>query len=229
MHVWKELDATVATRLAAASEGERAVFATGTAERLLRAHEALPPSVRRPFTIGLRPLLDAVWTGALGDAAAFAEVKRAVAAHYMSEHFHNSGQDGPDGPDGPDDAEELAAAAVLCAALTYLHGCDDFAVRAGGLAVEAVRAGDALPGPHGDGADGADGADAADAAGDGGGHADDPEELLAEEVRRQLRDLDLVAGHADALRRARFGLAPAVTARLREALRGPLSRQDDLP
>lgn len=207
MHVWKELDTTVTARLAAASEGERTVFATGVAERLLRAHEALPPDGRRPFTVGLRPLLDAVWTGALGDAAAFADVKQAVGAHYLSDYFHNYGQD------GPDDADEHAAAAVLCAALTYLHGCADFAVRAGGRAVEAVDTGDGYEGDEGYGEV----------------YADDPEEALAEEVRRQLRDLDLIAGHADTLRRARFGLAPDDTARLREALRGPLSRPDDLP
>jgi hypothetical protein len=200
MHVWKELDTTVTARLAAASEGERAVFATGVAERLLRAHETLPPEARRPFTVGLRPLLDAVWAGVLGDASAFTDVKQAVGAHYLSDYFHNHGQD------GPDDADEHAAAAVLCAAQTYLHGCADFAVRAGGRAVEAVGS-----------------------AGGYEGYADDPEEALAEEVRRQLRDLDLIAVHADALRRARFGLAHADTDRLREALRGPLSRPDDLP
>jgi hypothetical protein len=226
MHVWKELDTTVTARLAAASEGERAVFATGVAERLLRAHETLPPEARRPFTVGLRPLLDAVWAGALGDASAFTDVKQAVGAHYLSDYFHNYGQD------GPGDADEHAAAAVLCAAETYLHGYADFAVRAGGRAVEAVGSAGGYggyggeQGPAGPGRRHDPGYDAYDAS---EGYADDPEEALAEEVRRQLRDLDLIAVHADALRRARFGLAPAGTDRLREALRGPLSRPDDLP
>ncbi|WP_143120514.1 hypothetical protein [Actinacidiphila alni] len=201
MHVWKELDASVAARLAAASEGERAVFAAGVAERLLRAHEALPPAERRPFTVGTRPLLDAVWAGALGDTAAFTDVKRALGTHYLSDYFHNLGQD------GPDDADENAAAAVIAAAETYLHGCADFAVRAGGRAVEAA---DAWDGAERD------------------AYADDPEEALAEEVRRQLRDLDLIATHAPTLRRARFGLPPATVTALRAALHAPLSRTDDL-
>ena len=52
-HVWKDLDATVNGRLVAASEGERAVFAAGVAERLHQAHEALPAAVRREYTLGL--------------------------------------------------------------------------------------------------------------------------------------------------------------------------------
>lgn len=204
MHVWKDLDATVNGRLAAASEGERAVFAAGVAERLHQAHEALPAAARREYTVGLRPLLDAVWDGALGQGAAFDTVKRGLGAHYLSDYFHNRG----DG--GPDDADEPAAAAVLHAAEAYLHGCADFAVRAGGRAVEAAHRA-------------AYGSAAAD------GFADDPDEIVAEELRRQLRDLDLIARHAPTLRRARFGLAHATTAHLHPTLRVPLSRRDDLP
>ncbi|HEY3477795.1 MAG TPA: hypothetical protein VGL02_02745 [Streptomyces sp.] len=201
-HVWKDLDATVNARLAEASEGERAVFAAGVAERLHQAHESLPAGARRGYTVGLRPLLDAVWDGALGDAAAFDTVKRGLGAHYLSDYFHNRGQD------GPDDAEEPAAAAVLHAAEAYLHGCADFAVRASGRAVEAVRRAAAV---------------------EADGFADDPDEILAEELRRQLRDLDLIAPHAPTLRRARFGLPPTTTTELRTSLRPLLTRGDDLP
>ncbi|MFC4033989.1 hypothetical protein ACFO3J_21265 [Streptomyces polygonati] len=199
-HVWKELDAAVAGRLAGASEGERAVFAAGVAQRLFQAHEALPAAEQRGFTLDLRPLLAAVWSGVLGDATAFATIKQGLGAFYLSDYCHNDGQD------GPDDADEPAAAAVLHAANAYMHGCSDFAVFASGRAVEAVN----------------------ELARDSEDHADDPDELLAEELRRQLRDLDLIAGHAATLRRARFGLDRATSADLRTALHLPLSRADDL-
>lgn len=199
-HVWKELDASVAGRLATASEGERAVFAAGVAQRLLQAHEALPAREQREFTLGMRPLLDAVWAGALGDATAFGAIKRGLGAFYVSDYCHN------DGENGPDDADEPAAAAVLHAANAYVHGCGDFAVFASGRAVEAVD----------------------ELARDAEDFADDPDELLAEELRRQLRDLDLIAPHATELRRARFGLDLATVAALRTALQPPLSQPDDL-
>jgi hypothetical protein len=202
MHVWKDLDTTVAGRLAAASDGERSLFCAAVAERLMLAHETLPPDERRPFTLGLRPLLDAVWAGSLGDASAFDRIKRGLGTYYLGPYCHN------EGPDGPDDADEHAAAAVLHAAEAYMHGCSDFALFVSGHALEAAA--DLLPPDE----------DAVVA---------DPEEARSEELRRQLRDLDLIATEAPTLRRARFGLTPATTARLCEALRARLSRPDDLP
>ncbi|WP_225850958.1 hypothetical protein [Streptomyces sp. HPF1205] len=201
MHVWKDLDTTVAGRLASASDGERAVFCAAVAQRLMLAHEALPAEERRQFTLGLRPLLEAVWAGALGDASAFDAIKRGLGTYYLGPYCHN------EGPDGPDDADEHAAAAVLHAAEAYMHGCGDFALFVSGHAVEAAT--DLLPLDD--------------------DFADDPEEARAEELRRQLRDLDLIATEAQTLRRARFGLTTATTARLQEALRPLLSRPDDLP
>lgn len=200
MHVWKDLDTTVAARLAAASDGERSVFCAAAAQRLMLAHEALPADERRPFTLGLRPLLEAVWDGALGDAGAFDRIKRGLGTYYLGPYCHN------EGPDGPDDADEHAAAAVLHAAEAYMHGCHDFALFVSGHAIEAATD---LPPRDED-------------------FADDPEEARAEELRRQLRDLDLIATEAPTLRRARFGLTPATTTRLTGVLRGPLSRIDDL-
>jgi hypothetical protein len=202
MHVWKDLDGTVAARLGGASDGERAVFCAAVAQRLMLAHEALPAEERRQFTLGLRPLLEAVWAAALGDAAAFDVIKRGLGTYYLGPYCHN------DGPDGPDDADEHAAAAVLHAAEAYMHGCCDFALFVSGHAIEA--AGELLP------------------AGDDFA-ADDPDESRAEELRRQLRDLDLIGTQAQTLRRARFGLTPATTVRLQEALRPLLSLRDDLP
>ncbi|MFF7889853.1 hypothetical protein ACH40F_55455 [Streptomyces sp. NPDC020794] len=200
MPAWRDLEADLAQRLADASDGERAVFCAGVSERLMRTHAALPAHVQRPFTLRLRPLLDAVWAAGLGDTSAFDAVKRGLGAFYLSEYCHSNGAD------GPDDAREPAAAAVLDAARAYMHGCCDFALFTSGAALEATtgvpREDDPL--------------------------TQDPEELRASELLRQLRDLDRIALHAADLRRARFGLAGATTDRLRRELQAALSRLDDL-
>ncbi|MFF2385750.1 hypothetical protein [Streptomyces sp. NPDC058108] len=158
-----------------------------------------PASNDRLFILGLRPLLDAVWAGALGDAFAFGAVKRGLGTFYLSDYCNN-------GSGGPDDAFEPAAAAVLHAARAYMHGCMDFAVFVSG---EALEAGARLAGEEGE-------------------YAEDPEELRAEELRRQLRDLDRIGPHRTDLRRARFGLDGTITARPRTALQNLLSQVDDL-
>ncbi|MFE0629354.1 hypothetical protein ACFW3D_20635 [Streptomyces sp. NPDC058864] len=195
---WKDLDARVSERLTAASDGERVLFAVAVAERLMRTHERLPKEDRFEFTLSLRPLLNALWEAALGDSTAFAEIKRGLGSFYLSDFCHNDGQD------GPDDADDSAAAAVLHAAETYMHGCADFAIWVSGRAVEAM---DQLMYESDD---------------DEG----DLEQSLAEELRRQLRDLDRIAVFAREVKHARMGLSVGMTARLREALYVPLSRPD---
>ncbi|MBD2898279.1 hypothetical protein amrb99_72460 [Actinomadura sp. RB99] len=197
--MWQELDAAVAAKLSAASVDERTVFAAGVAERLLQAHEALPAEDQRAFTIGLRPLLNAVWDAALGDQTAFQAIKHALGTYYLSEFCHNDGQD------GPGDADEPAAAAVLYAAEAYMHGCVDFAVCISGRAVEAMD----------------------ELLNEGDIDADDPDEVLADELRRQLRDLDLISTYSRQLRHARSGLSVDTTARLNDTLRPLLSRVND--
>jgi hypothetical protein len=197
---WKELDAAVAAKLSAASVDERTVFGAGVAERLLQAHEALPAEDQREFTLGLRLLLNAVWDAALGDSTAFQDIKQALGAFYLSDYCHNDGQD------GPDDADEPAAAAVLYAAEAYMHTCVDFAVCVSGRAVEAVD----------------------ELLNEGDMYTDDPDEVLTNELRRQLRDLDLISTHSGELRHARLGLSIDKTARLSETLRPLLSRVNDL-
>jgi hypothetical protein len=100
---------------------------------------------------------------------------------------------------GPADADEPAAAAVLFAADTYLYGCSDFAEWVSGRALEAIddRLGDDL-----------DGFD----------------DAAVEELRRQLHDLDLIAGHATELEHADSGLPSDRIAYLRAELHEPLSR-----
>ncbi|MGW0856686.1 hypothetical protein [Streptomyces sp. NPDC002690] len=208
MDVWQKLSAQVEERLATVSAGERGVFAAAVAERLMRRHEALPEDERAPFTLSLRPLLDSVWDGVLGDPSAFSAVNRGVAAYMLSEYCHNDGQN------GPDEADESAAAATLHAAHAYLFGCRDFAVWTGERAVEAVD-------QHLQ-----DLAERADDGDEGVGLLADTDEALACELRRQLRDLDLIAGFAGQLRHAAVGLPLDTSARLRGELRAPLSSQE---
>ncbi|TDT97278.1 hypothetical protein EDD99_5390 [Streptomyces sp. 846.5] len=200
MDTWQDLSAQVEERLKAMPSGGRRVFAAGIAERLMSWHEALPEDEQAPFTVGLRPLLNSVWEGVLGDSTAFSAVNRGVAEYMLSEYCHNDGQD------GPDDADESAAAATLYAAHSYLFGCHDFASWTSHRAVEAVdqhlehlaEQEDDEPVPNSD-------------------------EALACELQRQLRDLDLIANYAEDLRHSNLGLPIDTSLRLRVELRAPLS------
>ncbi|MET9994235.1 hypothetical protein ABZ061_32325 [Streptomyces mutabilis] len=198
MDTWQEVSASVERRLAAASSGERKVFAAGIAERLMSRHEALPEEEQASFTRSLRPLLNSVWEGVLGDTTAFMVVKRGVAEYMLSDYCHNDGQD------GPDDADEHAAAATLNAAHAYLFGCQDFAVWASQRAVEALdqhlehlaEQNEDLP---------------------------DPDDALLAELQRQMRDLDLIESCSQDLRYSSSGLPIDTSNRLRVSLRTPLS------
>jgi hypothetical protein len=199
MATWQELEAELANRLADASWDERVVFAVGVAERLMRAQEALSADEQAEFTLGLRPLLNALWEAALGNATAFGEIKHGMGEYLLSEYCHNDGQD------GPADADEPAAAAVLSAAAAYLFGTGDLTSVVSGRAVEAMderlNTGDS----HAD------------------SHADDPDGVLAAELRRRLHDLALIGRHSGSLRHAGRGLALATSDRLHRVLRIPLS------
>ena len=203
MDTWQKLSALVEERLKAASSGERGVFAAGVAERLMSWHEALPEDEQAPFTISLRPLLNSVWEGVLGNSTACSAVKRGVGEYLLSEYCHNDGQD------GPDDADESAAAATLYAAHAYLFSCQEFAVWTSSRAVEAAdeRLENLAEQEEGDSVDDTDGA-------------------LASELQRQLRDLDLIARYSKDLRHSGSGLPVDTSIRLRVELRAPLSSQE---
>ncbi|MFE5792937.1 hypothetical protein ACFQ8C_10190 [Streptomyces sp. NPDC056503] len=201
MDTWQEVSASVEKRLAVVSSGERRVFAAGVAERLMGRHEALPAEEQVPFTLSLRPLLNSVWEGVLGDTAAFTAVKRGVAEYMLSDYCHNDGQD------GPDDADEHAAAATLYAAHAYLFGCDDFAVWASRRAVDAID-------QH------------LEHLAEQDGDLPEPDAALVAELQRQQRDLDLIADYSKDLRHSGTGLPVDTSIRLRVELRTPLSRQD---
>ncbi|MET9468889.1 hypothetical protein ABZY44_29665 [Streptomyces sp. NPDC006544] len=201
LNTWQELSASVEERLAAMSSGERGVFAAGTAERLMSWHEALPEEDRAPFTMSLRPLLNSVWEGSLGDSTAFTAVKRSVAEYMLSDYCHNDGQD------GPDDADEHAAAVTLYAANAYLFECRDFAVWASRRAVDVVDEHlEHLAAQEED--------------------LPDLDEATVAELRRQLRDLDLIANYSEDLQLACLGLPIDTSIRLRVELRTPLSSPD---
>ncbi|MDT0319290.1 hypothetical protein [Streptomyces millisiae] len=193
--------ASVEERLLAMSAGERGVFVAGVAERLMSWHEALPGDRRAPFILGLRPLLNSVWDGVLGDTTAFRAVKRSVAEYLRSEYCHNDGQD------GPDDADEPAAAATLHAASAYLFGCADFAIWASQRAADAVGEQLEFLAEHEE-------------------EMPDLEVATVVELHRQLNDLALIASHARELRHSALGLAIDTSIRLRVELRGPLSKRD---
>lgn len=198
MDTWQDVSASVERRLAAASSGERTVFAAGVAERLMSRHEALPDEDRSRFTTSLRPLLNSVWEGALGDSTAFTPVKRGVAEYMLSEYCHNDGQD------GPDEADEDAAAATLHAAHAYLFGCNDFAIWAGRRAVDAID-------QH------------LEHLAEQDEDVPEPDESLLAELQRQMRDLDLIERYAQDLRHCAAGLPVSTSVRLRAELRAPLS------
>ncbi|QWB24234.1 MULTISPECIES: hypothetical protein [Streptomyces] len=203
MGVWRELSARVEERLEAVSAGERGVFAAGVAERLMSRHEALPVEEQAPFTVSLRPLLNSVWEGVLGDSTVFSAVKRGVAEYMLSEFCHNDGQD------GPDDADEPAGAAVLYAAHAYLFGCRDFAVWTSRRAVEAVdQYLEYLAGQEEN-------------------EVPDPDEALGFELQRQLQDLDRIARYSKDLRYSSTGLPVDTSVRLRVELRAPLSGRNE--
>jgi hypothetical protein len=118
---------------------QRTAFAAAAAERLLRAHEKLPPDQRRSYPLDWRGLLDAVWRGLAGDPRAFDDVAAALARFYLSPQHHSTWQE------GPSDAGDDTVVAIYDAAECFLHGCTDFAVWAARRGVDAagrVAAGD---------------------------------------------------------------------------------------
>ncbi|MER6394284.1 hypothetical protein ABT236_38260 [Streptomyces sp. NPDC001523] len=189
-------------RLEAASPSERGVFAAGVAERLMSWHEALPEDEQADFTLGLRPLLNSVWEGVLGDPAVHTAVNHGLAEYMLSDYCHN------DRLVGPDDAYEPASAATLNAAYAYLFGCTDFAVWASRRAIDDQHL------EHLAGAELEE------------GDFLDTDKALIDELKRQLRDLDLIAERSKELRHAKFGLPIDTSARLRVELRTPLSSRD---
>ncbi|MGQ4364091.1 hypothetical protein [Streptomyces sp. SAS_272] len=222
MTTWQEWEAELAGRLAAASPDERVVFAVGVAERLMRAQEALPAHEQAEYALDLRPMLNALWEAALGNASAFGEIKHGLGEYLLSEYCHNDGQH------GPGDADEPAAAAVLHTAVAYLFGAGESVSAVSSRAVEAADArlnADARL-DRGGRVDAGDSKAADGKAADGkaaDGDAAVPDEVLTAEVRRQLRDLALIGQHGASLRHARLGLDIDTSARLHRALRVPLS------
>ncbi|WP_329389911.1 hypothetical protein OG625_37595 [Streptomyces sp. NBC_01351] len=189
-------------RLEAASPSEWGVFAAGVAERLMSRHEALPENEQAAFTLGLRPLLNSVWEGVLGDPAAHTAVNRGLAQYMLSDYCNH------DRLVGSDDAHEPAAAASLSTAYAYLFGCTDFAVWASGRATDDQH----LEYPAG--------AELEE------GDLLDTDKALINELKRQLWDLDVIAARSTELRHALFGLPILTSVQLRVELRTPLSSRD---
>jgi hypothetical protein len=108
----------------------RKAFALSCADRLMRTHESQPPDDQRPFTLGWRPTLNAMWEGlAVESEDSASQVKAALDAFHSSEF---------DAQDGPDDADEDAAASSIYACECYLSGDQQMAYWASARAIEAV-------------------------------------------------------------------------------------------
>jgi hypothetical protein len=111
----------------------RQAFAVACATRLIAEHERQPPFAHRAFTLGWRPVLDAIWSGLAGPREpALQLVCETLRAFYSSRSFQT------DGPDGPDDADEDAAAASIYAAQCFEAGAVASAVWAASRAVDAA-------------------------------------------------------------------------------------------
>ena len=126
MSDWQTLHDEAVSQLSRAGKETAVAFSAITAERLMR----LDPQ-RLPFTRGLRPLLDLVWRAAAGDASAFKPIAVALGEFYISEYWHNDGQD------GPNDADDDPAAATLYAAMCYMHS-PTFAANVATRAIDAA-------------------------------------------------------------------------------------------
>jgi hypothetical protein len=126
-----DVQADVARRLSRLSPEARAAFAVACAERVMRRHERLPSREQRPFALGWRPVLDAIWQGLeRGDEQSARRVRDALA------NFHASPYDHDDGPDGLDDADDDAAAASIYAAECFAGGDAQSAKWAAGRGVD---------------------------------------------------------------------------------------------
>ena len=127
-----DVEKEIRETLEAFDRNRRIAFAARCAQRAMKAYESLPPSEQHPYTLGWRPVLDAIWRGLEGEHSAYYEISHAVGSFYLSPQNHI------EGPDGPQEADEDAADASLNAALCYLHGCVDFAMAAASRAFETV-------------------------------------------------------------------------------------------
>lgn len=128
-----DVQAQIRDRLHRLVPDARKAFALSCAERLMRSHERLPPAEQRRFTLGWRPVLDAMWKGlAVESDEATAAVQTALDA------FHASPYDHADGPDGPDDADEDAAAGAIYACECFVGSEADMAYWASARAVDTA-------------------------------------------------------------------------------------------
>ena len=118
-------------RLYALPAVARKAFAVACAERLLTRHEQLPASEQRPFTLGWRPTIDAIWA----DLAAPAEGNEQIISAALAD-FYASSYNHADSPDGPEEADDDAAAACIYAAECFESGAVDPAMWAASRAID---------------------------------------------------------------------------------------------
>ncbi|HEY8599355.1 MAG TPA: hypothetical protein VIL85_13040 [Thermomicrobiales bacterium] len=120
-------------RLHALPAVARKAFAVACAERLLTRHEQLPPPEQRPFTIGWRPTIDAIWADLAAPVAGNAEVIRAALVDFYISHYNHD-----DGPDVSQDAADGAADASIYAAECFGSGAVEPAKWAASCAIDTA-------------------------------------------------------------------------------------------
>jgi len=126
--------AEVMRRLQLLPPAKRSAFALACAERLMEGHFALPAEAQRAFTVGWRPVLEAMWRGLEGQPEDAADIVRgALGAFHASPYWHDDGQD------GPNDADEAAAAASIYAAECFVSGDAKSAYWAAARAVDRAE------------------------------------------------------------------------------------------
>jgi hypothetical protein len=109
-----DVAAEVRSRLERLPHDARRAFALVSAERAMAWHLRLHEAEQRSFTLGRRPVLEAIRTGLLDDAdRAHERVGVALNAYHASAYDHSESQE------GPDDADEDAAAAAIYAARCF--------------------------------------------------------------------------------------------------------------
>ena len=108
------------------------LYAVAPAQRLMDFHDGMPKTEQREYSRSWRPVLEAIWSHAAGNDAAWYPISHAIGHYLLSPQNHIEGQD------GPADADSDEVAATIFAANAVLHGLVGFAELAAGRATDAI-------------------------------------------------------------------------------------------
>ena len=108
------------------------LYAVAPAQRLMDFHDSMQKTEQREYSGTWRPVLEAIWSYAAGNDAAWYPISHAVGHYLLSPQNHIEGQD------GPNDADQDEVAATIFAANAVIHGLVGFAELAAGRATDAI-------------------------------------------------------------------------------------------